>query len=288
MRLPAHILVPLLSLLLVACAQPGTHIPQASPGEIAAEREAQARAASTDPFPPVVEPVRPTQKMKDRLQNIANRIAPEATRLCHQLYSRNPDKKCNYSLEISGDRGINAFANGEKVIITGPMMVFAGDDTHLAFILSHELAHNIMGHRTDKMANLLIGALIGTAADVLAGSQGMNTGGQFAQVGAQAGGASYSPAYEQEADYVGLYILARAGVYPIEKAPEFWRAMSQFDPQGIYARSTHPTNPERFVLMQKTIAEIQNKQARHAALLPEFKKTQEKRENREYESSRGS
>ncbi len=263
--------LPITLFLLTACAQPTTYAPNVTPQELAAEQRAQHEAALVNPFPPVVEPVKPTPKMQKRLQKIANRIAPEASRLCRDMHGTNLDKKCNFALELSGSRGVNAHADGEKVVITGPMMVFAGDDTHLAFVLAHEIAHNMMEHHRGLRSNVAMGAVLGGVIDALAASQGYDTGGTGIEAGAEAGALSYSPSFEREADYVGLYILARAGGYDIRKAPDFWRAMSQFDPSGIYVGKTHPTNPERYVAMQKTIKEIAFKQQHHIPLLPERK-----------------
>ena len=255
--------------LLVACSKATTYAPSASPSEIAEEQRLQSRAAADNPFPPIVEPVKRTEKMKKRLQYVANRIGPESVRLCNEIFADQRNKRCNFRLEITTQRGINAYANGEKVVITPAMMMFAEDDTHLAFVIAHELAHNIMDHPQRAQQNVLGGAILGTAVDILASSAGASTGGAFGKMGAQGVMMRYSPDFEKEADYIGLYILARAG-YDISRAPNFWRAMSQHDPDGIYVRTTHPTNPERYVVMRKTINEINSKRQIGMPLMPEF------------------
>jgi len=105
------------------------------------------------------------------------------------------------------------------------------------------------------------------SGDVLAQSQGFDTGGKIGQLGANQALLKYSASFENEADYVGLYILARAG-YNIDDAPGFWRSMSLQVPQAIYASSTHPNNPTRTIAMQKTVAEIHAKEQAHQPLLP--------------------
>lgn len=255
-------------LALAACATPTTNRPLATQAEIEAEQAAQHQAALTNPFPPLVEPIRPTQKMRMRLQSVADRVAPQASKLCYHLQNQpGGERDCSFPLELDGDTGVNAHADGHKVVITGPLMAFASNDTHLAFVLAHELAHNIMHHPQHMTNNTILGALVGAVADVAAATQGANTQGGFSKAGANAALLSYSPCFEAEADYIALYILARAG-YPIEQAPNFWRAMAQYEPQGIYARSTHPTTAERFVAMNKTIAEIRHKQHMRQPLVP--------------------
>lgn len=234
-----------------------------------AEQELQQTVAIRNPFPPIVEPVRATKAMHMRLNQIAARITPQATKLCYEVRGSTPDS-CAFTLQLEGSKGVNAYADGKSVTVTAPMMVFANNDTHLAFVLAHELAHNIMEHPEGQSQNVLLGSILGTVADVAVGASGTSTGGVFGKVGGNVALLSYSPSFEQEADYIGLYILARAG-YPIEQAPNFWRAMSQYEPEGIYARGTHPTNAERFVAMNKTIAEIRAKQRTRQPLLPNIR-----------------
>lgn len=258
-------------LLVTACNKPTTSRPFFSADEVSAEQESQKEAAVKNPFPPLVEPIRPTKAMKNRLQAIANRVSPQGTKLCHEMVGGPQDSRsCSFSMELEGDTGVNAFADGKRVVVSGPMMEFARSDTHLAFVVAHELSHNIMEHPQSSQTNVIFGAILGTVLDVAAASQGANTSGQFGKAGAQMGLLSYSTDFEQEADYLALYILARAG-YPIEQAPNFWRAMSQYEPKGIYARTTHPTNAERFVAMNKTIAEIRAKQRAREPLLPNIR-----------------
>ncbi len=47
--------------------------------------------------------------------------------------------------------------------------------------------------------------------------------------------------------------------------------MALESPDSICVARTHPTSPERFVLMQQTIAEIKDKQRRHLPLVPEIR-----------------
>ena len=255
------------ALLLAACATPMTNAPNVTQAELQAEQAWEQSAALSDPFPPIVEPVYPNKKMKARLAAVSARVNPQAVKLCNEIRGLQPDRSCSFHLMIQGTKGVNAYADGKNVVISAPMMVFADKDTYLAFVLAHELSHNIMEHQKRQGNNVLLGTLLGAVGDIAADMHGANTQGAFGNMGAQMAQLNYSPSFEAEADYIGLYILARAG-YPIEQAPNFWRAMAQYEPQGIYARSTHPTNPERFVAMKKTIEEIRAKQRAKQPLLP--------------------
>jgi predicted Zn-dependent protease len=168
------------------------------------------------------------------------------------------------------ERGLNAHADGQNVVIYPAMIDFARNDNHLAFVIAHEFAHNLMLHIDATRQNVTIGALLGTLADVGAAAAGANTQGVFGEIGQHQGMMRYSAAYEAEADYVGLYILARAG-FKIEEAPDFWRIMSQAQPDAIYVSSSHPNNPSRTIAMGKTIAEIRAKQRAGQPLLPNIR-----------------
>lgn len=205
-----------------------------------------------------------------RLNGVATKIEPAAASLCDALFRG--QQPCRYNIAFAPkEKGINAHADGKQVVVYPALIDFARNDNHLAFVIAHEFAHNIMRHVASQQENVMGGTLLGTLVDIAAASQGIDTQGQFGSIGAQAALLSYSQDFEQEADYVGLYILARAG-FKLSDAPYFWRAMSSANPDSIYSSVTHPSNPERFVSMQKTIAEIEQKKQAKQAILPNFVK----------------
>jgi predicted Zn-dependent protease len=132
-------------------------------------------------------------------------------------------------------------------------------------VLAHEIAHNTMKHMDAKRTNASVGSIL----DIAAAIYGVNTHGMF---GGLAGNA-HSKGFESEADYVGLYLMTRAGL-PIDDAPTFWRRMAANNPASIRGGylATHPATPERFVALEQTIAEIRDKQARGEPLVPNRKR----------------
>lgn len=268
-----HLLLFTTAFVLVACAQPTSMRPTLSKEDIAREQEYQKQStggsAADNPYKNASYTRAQVDAMVPRLEKIVARVSPHATSLCREMLG--PEANCNMHVVISPEgKGLNAHADGKQIVIYPAMMEFAQNDTHLAMVLAHEYAHHFMQHVQATQKNVMAGGLLGTLADALASSQGINTGGQFGQLGAQSALLSYSPSFEQEADYIGLYILARSG-YPIEEAPEFWRSMSRMNPDGIYNRTTHPTTPERFVLLSRTIEEIHAKQQQGQRLLPNIR-----------------
>jgi Zn-dependent protease with chaperone function len=175
-----------------------------------------------------------------------------------------PVKACDFPAFLVMQESLNAYADGKAIAIFRGMLRFANDN-ELAIVIGHELAHNFMGHIEASQRN----NVLGTIAEIIAASRGIPTQGALGSAIALA----YSPAFESEADYVGLYVLARAGI-PIQDAPKFWRRMAAASPGGISQRgmiASHPATSTRFVALEKTIQEIEAKRAAGQPLVPELK-----------------
>ena len=157
---------------------------------------------------------------------------------------------------------VNAMADGTHVLLFTGMLRFADTDEELATVVGHEMAHNLMDHVSKQQGN----ALLGTILDILVAGVGVNTQGMFTKMAMLA----YSKEFEAEADYVGLYLMARAG-YAIHDTPNFWRRMAIAHPGSVKGGffATHPATPERFLALEKTVAEIEGKERSNQALLPE-------------------
>lgn len=180
------------------------------------------------------------------------------------------DTVCPYETVVVPSMAINAFADGGAVYVTTAMMRFA-DDNELEAIVAHELAHNAEGHIQASMRNAALAGLFGLIGDVavlLAGDTLPDESytGYFMEQGARA----FSKDFEREADYVGLYILARAG-RDLHGAPDIFRAFALAEPESIDYTGTHPAPAERFLLMEAAIREIRAKQAAGEPLEPERK-----------------
>lgn len=123
--------------------------------------------------------------------------------------------------------GINAFALPHNFIGVNVGLLLATDrEDELAGVLAHEIAHVSQKHIVRAIADMqrmavpLAAAMIASAALAAASKQA----GQAAMVGSMAAGAqhqiSFTRANEQEADRIGMRLLAKAGFDP--------RGMSDF------------------------------------------------------------
>jgi len=129
------------------------------------------------------------------------------------------------------------------------------------------ISDEVNGYKTHHGVYLTSGLLrFATSDDELAVILGHEFGHAILETGNK-------PHYEADADYIGLYLAARAG-YQIEAAPGFWRRMAVRNPYSlINSRDpgfrTHPRSPGRTLSLQATIREIREKQAAGVPLEPE-------------------
>ncbi len=258
----------LMGLLLVsACNPTKLKLPEVGRGELDRETAIQQEESATYQLKKQQRQVRKRLKLEQRLHEVGEKIQHAGLELCHAFGAQ--QDVCVYPMEYYYHPFlINAWADGNSITVTSRMIEFAKPDVYLAFVLAHEYAHNLLEHPQSSTWRAHLGGAIGAAADALARSEGIYTGGQFEDIGFEAGKLNYSQEMEYEADYLGLYILARAG-YAIEEAPAFWRKMSERHPDAVYLASSHPTNPARFVALEHAIKEIKAKQAAGKALVPE-------------------
>ena len=171
-------------------------------------------------------------------------------------------ERCEFGYGVTNAEVVNAFADGKRIMVAAGMMRFATSDDELAVVVGHEIAHNLMAHLDKQRGN----AAIGFVFDLLFAGLGVNTQGAFSNMAA----AAYSSEFEAEADYVGLYLTARAG-FPIAEAPDFWRRMGVAHPGSIKSShmASHPATPERFLALDLTVKEINEKRAAGTPLIPE-------------------
>lgn len=260
----------LIPLFLSACAQPTTRPPVISPQELAAEQATQDRLMrEAEAQGGVPRNWRGKPGMKKQFERVAERIEKAGAEVCRGMGLPQQKRRCYYYFQLSTDREVNASADGDAVTINYGMLRFIENDDELAGVMGHELAHNLLDHIGAKRDNATMGAVFGALLDVAAAAEGVNTRGDFTDVGGYAGSLGYSPAFESEADYVGLYITARAGYNPRKVAP-YWRRLSVAYPESSRGGVTHPGNPERFVGIQKTADEIEAKKRAKKPLLPEM------------------
>jgi hypothetical protein len=187
------------------------------------------------------------------------------------------EKACEFPAVLTNSRALNAFTDGEVIYFNRGLARFTENDDELASILAHEMAHITMGHVDARRQNATSGAAVGAIVDlflmfVVPGyTQAIQMGhpGVFTQMGAEIGASQFSSSFEAEADYIAIYLMARAG-YKLATAPNLWRRLAIVRPESTEKQpmASHPTAPERFVLLDRTVREISEKLKRGDPLAP--------------------
>jgi membrane-associated protease RseP (regulator of RpoE activity) len=180
-----------------------------------------------------------------------------------------PVMACRFPVMLEIANTVNAFADGSNVFIASGMVKFVENDEELALVVGHEMAHNILDHIGKQQGNYMAGGLLGLLLDLGAAAAGINTGGAGQSIGASLGAGVSASGFESEADYMGAYIAARAG-YDVSGAPLLWRRMAVEHPGSIDGAfmASHPSTPERFVALAKTVEEIEERRAAGEPLVP--------------------
>lgn len=182
-----------------------------------------------------------------------------------------PQLHCPYNVSV--DRispEVNAYADGEKIVISSAALNYFTDDNDIAGILAHELAHNAMGHINSQKTNRNIGIAIGFIGDFVAAAGGATPDTQAAETGARIGANAYTIEFEMEADYVSAYYMARAG-YDYHKLKDMQKKLAAVNWGALYSEeTTHPAPQRRYALIEETARQIDMKKEMHMELLPDF------------------
>jgi predicted Zn-dependent protease len=199
------------------------------------------------------------QQVRKEVPALTDRtIASYVASIGRQLASRAGGPKYPYSFSVADYREINAFAlPGGPVWIHRGILHAAANESQLAGVLAHEVAHIAQRHAADQITKSLVAhGLLGLLGAVL----GNDRSARVAQMGAQvlAGGymLKFSRDDEREADRVGVQIMRRAG-WDARGMLEFMdtlRRQQGRDPGSVEIfLSSHPAPAERAALLRKSV-----------------------------------
>jgi predicted Zn-dependent protease len=139
-----------------------------------------------------------------------------------------------WEVNVFDNREVNAFClPGGKMAVFRGILGVAQNDSQLATVMSHEIAHALAHHSSERVARKEIG--------------GGALGGFWSK--------SFDRAQESEADHIGLFLMTFAGFHP-EEAVRFWESMAQAtggkqrQPEIL---SDHPSSERRIKQMKEWI-----------------------------------
>jgi predicted Zn-dependent protease len=169
-----------------------------------------------------------------------------------------PGPKYPYSFSIADYREINAFAlPGGPVWINRGVMHSATNESQVAGVLAHEIAHVAQRHAADQLTKAALTNFgLGVLGAILGNSGGAGTAQIAARVFANGAFLRFSRNDELEADRVGLQILTRAGwdARGMVELFENIRREANRDPSKVEVLlSSHPSPRDRISALQPDV-----------------------------------
>jgi len=166
---------------------------------------------------------------------------------------------------IIADAGskVNAMAvNGNTIVVYKELLRRVPNNTELAAVVGHEMAHIASRHHTDQTAQnraagvqigaSILGSLIG---DRVGKAEGELVGSLASKIGQGLFVSSYSREMEYEADHTGMLLMARAGYNP-QGAIVFWSNANNIfgmSAGGSDFLSSHPSESRRLSRLQASL-----------------------------------
>ncbi len=155
---------------------------------------------------------------------------------------------------------INAWCMpGGKVVVYTGLLPVTKNETALAIVMGHEIAHSVARHGNERMSQAMVQQLGGMALEVALAQKPQETRDLFMMtygIGSEVGAIlPWSRQQETEADKYGLIFSAMAGYDPREAIP-FWQRMAAAGggspPEFL---STHPSDATRLRKLEQFMPE---------------------------------
>jgi len=241
---------------LIGCAGAEYHLPQIT------EAESLSAAQTINAAPNLS----PTTRTRAENETMARKVLAKLQNVAPPICSATKQDKCWYTLELSPDGDMNAYVLKNQIVLHNGLAQYLHDEDEFAVVLAHEMGHHI-AHNYDKgIQNRTTGAVI--AGLIFVGISAATNSYQYnpyqqqkdmqnmMRVGASVGDISFSKEHEREADYVGAYLMARAGYDP-EAGNKVWikitRASGDMETQLF---DTHPAGPDRLAGWKRAVNEV--------------------------------
>jgi hypothetical protein len=169
-------------------------------------------------------------------------------------------RACAFKIDIGNSDNINAYSDGQRVMITRGMVNFAQSDDAIAYVLAKDIAHNVLGHAATTKQAYTIGSIIDNLVAVRP---------DLSMLIGTAGVKPMPQELDAAADNLSLYMVARAG-YNVDGARAFWQRLATQYPATVLNGYTanHPSVAYRLSTIDKSVAAIRNKRSAKQPLVP--------------------
>lgn len=195
---------------------------------------------------------------------VGNRIQQAVETYMQQNNMSKDIKNFKWEFNTINENIVNAWCMpGGKVVVYTGLLPVTQNETALAVVMGHEIAHAIARHGNERMSEALLVGLGGLALQEALKEKKETT--QFIFLGLYIVGSKLalelpnSRMQESEADKLGLIFMSMAGYNPEEAIP-FWQRMAANNKGGKLPEflSTHPSNEIRIKKLSALIPEIKS------------------------------
>ncbi|MBL7718093.1 MAG: M48 family metallopeptidase [Flavipsychrobacter sp.] len=190
----------------------------------------------------------------EMVKKVGNKLATATQQYLTSIGKANLIQGYQWEFNLVNSKEVNAWCMpGGKVVVYSGILPQTQDETGLAVVLGHEIAHAVARHSNERFTDQYI-TQFGTqvlSSVVKTNSDAVNNIFDYA-VGISGTGLllKFSRNQESEADEMGLYLMAMAGYNP-EQAIPFWQRMGSQGAKVWELASSHPSDETRIKNIQK-------------------------------------
>ena len=238
------------------------------------QEPATAEAKAATAMPSLEESMTPAQR-KEHERLVASyggayndpKLQAEIQKIVTRLVAASERPDLHYRVTILNSPAINAFAlpNGSLYVTRG-LLALASDNSELASVMAHEMAHVIANHAATREDQMKQAVLVSRVISDVVNDSDL---GALALAKSRISLASFSRGQELEADAIGVGISARAGFDPygaerflttmgrqasLKSSAPGPNATSGNDHQADFL-ATHPATPERISIVMANARE---------------------------------
>lgn len=189
------------------------------------------------------------KEQTQRVKNISQRLIKAAP------YFRADCKDWNWQVNVISSKEVNAWcmAGGKIAVYTGLIDELKPTDDELAVVIGHEIAHALREHVRENASQALLTQGAVQIASIFAGDLAGQLSGAVATYGINL---PFSRKNEQEADEIGLELIARAG-FDVDAGVSLWQKMSKLTGSNTSEFfSTHPSDENRQKDLEQLAAKL--------------------------------
>lgn len=199
------------------------------------------------------------QQIESSVKLVTDPVVNEYVNRVGQNLVRNSDAQVPFTIKVIDSDEVNAFAlPGGFFYVNSGLVLAADEEAELAGVMAHEIAHVAARHGTrgQTRANL---ANIATIPLIFVGGGVGYAARSAAGIGLPLGFLKFSRGFEEEADFLGVQYMYKAGYDPQAYVAFFEKLQAKEKKKpGTFSKafSSHPQTPDRIENSQREIARI--------------------------------